>query len=292
MSAVGRLWRRAPAWRVCVMTAAAATALAAMFPPSLPKPFQRSGDGLQPLAVAPRAEPASGTQPARQAAARFVPQPAPANAHTSDLETPPPGPGRSGIIPFAGRFLPLPEGSWQDLVLARFADANGLQVSVLGRIDGTRLTGLMFGAAPTPVGGAPAPITLFEPCYAPGIIVRETVPAQPEQALLVHECWTLAVADLAGSASQKTGELLQPAFRRLAQLGVSVPDRMLALRYTRSASDGWMMALLLLPDPKMENAAVSRRVQAWAKRYAVQFRKGFDRTLTPAEVAPTAHPPV
>ena len=108
MSLIGRLWRRAPAWRFCLITAVAFTGLAAMFPPAIPHlpVFHRHHPGAdKPADVA--------HYNALSAAAPTVP------TDTGMIHMPPLDAGRSGIVPVAGRLLPLPAGVWHELALAR-----------------------------------------------------------------------------------------------------------------------------------------------------------------------------
>ncbi|HET9018858.1 MAG TPA: hypothetical protein VFN46_04695 [Acetobacteraceae bacterium] len=268
---MGRLWRRAPAWRLALAVAIGFTALAAMFPPAH-LPWRQTH--------AP--PPTDGT------AARYVPQPAPPPSDYGVVAFPPIGPGRAGIIPFAGRQLPLPAGSWQELALARSGGAVAEQGVLLGRIEAGRLTGLMLAAGPGPVGGEASPVPAVAACFVPDAIAHEIIPAAASASPLARECWTLAAFDRegAGSAAQ-TDDVLRGGFDRLARMGVAVPRRMLALRYVRTDEGGWLTALLLLPDRADDRAGAGKPLQAWIRRYAGALHKGFDATLTPADLTPS-----
>jgi len=265
MSAAARLWRRAPAWRVSLVCAIAATALAAMFPPAIPHRFAAAG--------------------ARDAPPRYMPQATavdPVNELASEL--PPLGPGRSGIIPFAGRQLPLPLGVWQELVLAKSGSSQATQVVLLGRLDGPRLTGLMLVAAPGPLGNAAGAAAGLGPCDTRDSIAHQTVPADMNRDPLSHECWVLVPLDMGAATSPaKTDPVLRRGFGRLQEMGVAAPGHMLGLDYVRSDPTGWMTVLLLLPG---EQPAASRRIQGWVRRFAPLLHKGFDGTLVAAELTP------
>jgi len=265
MSAAARLWRRAPAWRVSLVCAIAATALAAMFPPAIPHRFAAAG--------------------ARDAPPRYVPQATavdPVNELASEL--PPLGPGRSGIIPFAGRQLPLPLGVWQELVLAKSGSSQATQVVLLGRLDGPRLTGLMLVAAPGPLGNAAGAAAGLGPCDTRDAIAHQTVPADMNRDPLSHECWVLVPLDMGAATSPaKTDPVLRRGFGRLQEMGVAAPGHMLGLDYVRSDPTGWMTVLLLLPG---EQPGASRRIQGWVRRFAPLLHKGFDGTLVAAELTP------
>ncbi len=272
MSAAGRLWRRAPAWRVSLVCAIAATGLAAMFPPAFPHWFsEHSAAGRKDLGP------------------RYVPQTT-AVEPVYGIELPPLGPGRSGIIPFAGRQLPLPQGTWQELVLAKSGTSMAVQVALLGRIDGQRLTGLVLAAAPGPLGNAAGAAAGLGPCDVRDAIAHQIVPADMNRDPLSHECWSLVALDLAAATSPaKTDEVLRRGFGRLQEMGVAVPGHMLALDYVRSDPTGWLTVLLLVPG---EQPAASRRMQGWVRRFAPLLHKGFDGSLEAGELTPAvAHDP-
>ncbi|MBE7212594.1 MAG: hypothetical protein INR65_16365, partial [Gluconacetobacter diazotrophicus] len=153
MSAFARLWRRAPAWRVCVITGVAFAGLAAMFPPTLPR-FATGGLG------GGTSSPAGG--------ARFHPRPDPAPANYSGGRLIPDGAVRSGVIRVAGHDVPLPAGNWRSVGVAREGGADQLQIDVLARIENASLTGLMLIVAPTAMSGVAGPVGEPPPCADPG----------------------------------------------------------------------------------------------------------------------------
>ena len=273
MSAVGRLWRRAPAWRLSAAAAVAFTALAAMFPPPLPRWLPRHAT---PTMTAPTAD--------RDAGPRYVPQTQAAAAPDYGIAVfPPADAGRTGIIPFAGRQLPLPAGSWQELVLARSAGAAADQASLLGRIEHGRLTGLLLAASPGPVSGGGLPAGGFSPCFAPDAIAHQIIPTTSAQGPMARECWTLTAFD---AAQSRPDEMMRGGFERLDRMAVAVPDHMLAMRYLRTDDTGWLTVLLLLPDRSAQPPGDSRRLQAWIRRFVPILHKGFDGTLTAGELTP------
>lgn len=285
MTAVGRLWRRAPGWRVCLIAAIAFTALAAMFPPALP-PWLTHWPFAHPLAGADAGDTAATANSGKPAAARYVRQPDPALPDYETIESPPFGPGRAGAIPFAARLLALPSGTWQELILARGSGAVAVQAALFGRVEDRHLTGLMLAAAPDPLAGAAAPVTGLAPCFATDAIAHQIVPATPDQGPLTHECWTLTAFDMR-DAVMRSGldDVMRAGLDRLDGMSIIVPDHMLALRYLRSDETGWLTALLLLPERHAERPGADPRLPAWAKRFAALLHKGFDGTLTPGELA-------
>jgi hypothetical protein len=268
MSAFGRLWRRAPVWRVSLVCAIVSTALAAMFPPAIPR-WAADRVGAAGADLAPK----------------FVPQTAAVDpAH--GIELPPLGTGRSGIIPFAGRQLPLPAGAWQELVLAKSGAGMAVQAVLLGRIDGQRLTGLMMATAPGPFGNAAGEVAGLGPCDSRGSIAHQIVPADMDRDPLSRECWVLVPLDTgAADSPAKTNDVLSRGLGRLQAMGVAVPGLMLGMDYVRSDPTGWMTVLVLLPDSQ---PSASRRVQAWVRRFAPLLHKGFDGGLKADDVTPGA----
>lgn len=268
MSVIGRLWRRAPAWRLCVVAALAFTGLAVMFPPSLPH--------LPPL-IWPHGTRASGTGAHYHAEQSVGP---PQNG-VSDM--PAVGAGREGIIPFAGRQLPLPTGSWHEMAVARDENAK-VQLSLLNRIEGGRLTGLILVSAPQPQIGAVGSVDLPAPCFDPDAIDHHITPPVAGKSPFSHECWSLTVIDMrAATASKDPGNLVARDLGRLGDLGIGVSASMLRLTYARSGATGWRIANIFLPG----GVDTARSVALWAARFQGAMHKGYDRTLTAADLPPS-----
>ncbi len=249
-----------------------------MFPPSLPS---------WPLLPRPAGSAAGGAGAGAGTAAHYLPQPDPPAPDYGTIESPPVGAGRSGILPFAGRQVPLPAGTWQELVLARSGGADPVQVTVFARIEARRLSGLMLLAAPDPLSAAAGPVAGPQPCYAADAIAHQLIPAAPNQSLLAHECWTITPFDLTDPAARaRQDNVLRAGLDRLDRMGVAVPEHMLGTRFLRSDESGWLTALLLLPDRRDEGPAALRRLQDWVKHFAPLFHKGFDGTLVAADLTP------
>jgi len=269
MTVLGRLWRRAPAWRFCLVTAVACTGLAAMFPPSLPHM-----PSLHPAGTAPGGKTA--------AAAQYRSQPAPVPDDHGLLHLPPPGPDRQGIIPYAGRQVPLPAGIWHELVIARAGGPEQQQVMLLDRIENSHLTGLVLLISPAPLSGAAGQVGLPPPCTDPGRLVGHITPALPGDSPLTHECWAITPADMRDMATHSSNEVLKRGLARLGEMHIAVPDQMLGVSFVRSNDAGWQVATMLLPDRHL----TPHRTEDWATRFAIPMHKGFDHTLTPADLPP------
>ena len=281
MSVIGRLWRRAPAWRLCGAVAVACTAMTAMFPPALPRwpaGTLRAGD-VPGTAAAPSS--AGG-------AARYVPQPDSVPLDYATIEMLPPAPSRTGVIPHAGRMMPLPAGAWQTVAYARGAGVMAAQMTLLDRMEDGVLTGLLLVASPAPVGHVSGPAAAPLACVTPDVLARRLV-AGPAGDTYAHECWTIAAADLAepdGPDGQDA--LLKAGLGRLETLHVAVPEHMLVVRFVRSDGNGWMLATLFLPDRRATSPGALHRLEGWAGRFETLFHKGYEGTLVAADVTPAA----
>ena len=298
MSAMGRLWRRAPAWRLSLISAVAFTALAAMFPPPVPPQLRHwwpaflGGGATSKQNGTLLAGPALAGAPQGAAsplqAAHFTPQPDQAPLDSGSLEVPHSATDRSGVIPFAGRQVPLPAGTWKDLVLVRLGGIVPGQEEVLARIENGQLTGLLMADAPSPASGAAGPLATPAACYIDNTIMREIAPETPGQNPMAHECWILVDSDITAAASRaKVDDITRRALNRVDETGAHVPDHMLMMVYMRSSETGWLRVLLLLPATSDVTAASSHRIQNWVRRFAVEFHQGYDGKI-PASGIPQA----
>lgn len=270
MSAWGRLWRRAPAWRFCLFTAVTATALAAMFPPTPP-------------AWRPTWWPQQGGM---VGSPRFTPQPSPVAPRYTISAFPALGPGRSGIIPFAGHQLPLPLGSWQELLLIRGSGELMFDVMVLGRIEDGRLTGLIEASTPSLPGTAGGRAELPPGCLATDALAHRITAANPNDPT-DHECWTLVPTNLTQGvwqAGQQTIEGL--ALRRLGDLHVNVPEHALLFNYIRTNDGGVQHVTIALPDERVRQHSQVQRLQEWADRFETKLNQGFLGTLAANDLTP------
>ena len=244
-----------------------------MFPPTVPRWLRTA-----PL-------PASEPLPQGADTARYVPQPPPPVPDYGVAVLPPLGVDRTGIIPFAGRLLPLPRGNWQELVLGRSGGDVPGQAMLLARIERGHLTGLLLAAAPTPVAGAAAPVSGAAACFTPDAIAHQIITTNAARDPTARECWTLASYDPA-----KPDEMMRGGFDRLDHMGIPVPEHLLALRYLRGDATGWLTVLVLLPETLPETGAgtveASRRLEAWMRRFAPMLHKGFENTLTAHDLTP------
>lgn len=264
MSVAGRLWRRAPAFRALLVTALASTALLAMFPPRLP----HLGHASPPADTGPH---------------YAAPRPG-APLDYSTINMPPPGPGRSTLIPFAGRQVPLPAGRWTEAALVRAGGPAAMQALSLTRVQDGRLTGVLVAAGTS----ATAPVSLLrQSCIdVTGHAVHDLVPPGNTDPA-VQECWA---ARHVTTAELRTKNSLDPlvakSLDRLDKVGVTLPARLIILHYNRDSGDGLLSMRLLLPEPASNADAevMARRSEAWMRRWLPLMHRGFDDTLKPADV--------
>lgn len=267
MSAIGRLWRRAPAWRLCLVTAIVCTGLAAMFPPGLPQ--LRWPGGLS-------------RHPDNPLHAMFNPKTVPTPPRNGLLTLPPPDPGRQGIIAYAGRLLPLPTGNWQELAVARADGADLEQAMLLDRVEGGRLTGMILALAPSALSGAAGPVDLPTVCNDPARLAGYVTPVLPGQSPLTHEFWAITSLDMQKKNEQSRDDILPRGLQQLGALNVAVPDHMLAVVFVRSDETGWRETTIMTPDRHDLH-----RLTDWATRFAAVMHKGFDHTLSAADLKPS-----
>ena len=274
MTAWARLWRRAPAWRFCLFGAVGMTALAAMFPPTPPdwlaywQPWQTAAGS------------ASGPAP------RFVPQPDAAPPTYSTFQMPAFGHTRSGIIPFAGRQLPLPVGQWQELAVARNRGSLMETIALLARIEDNHMTGMVITTAPESPGIVAGTTSMPKICLEAGTLAHRVAPSAPDMPLS-HECWTIVDEDMtAGPWAAGQNSLERHALERLGLIHASVAKHMLAWRYFISGNGGFMQTIILVPDERATELAQVTRLQEWGERFAARLSKGFNGTLTQADLTP------
>ena len=271
MSVVGRLWRRAPAFRVCLMVALASTALAAMFPPHPPAFVSKL----------------HGRAPDQQA--HFTPPPAAAPLDYSSIDLPPIETQRSRLIPFAGRQLPLPAGKWAEVALLRSGGPFAVQALVLTRLQSSRLTGMIIVTGTPPVEPASLHVQPVNQCVdASDPVLQDPAPTL-HRDLAMRDCWSvspLPAAALTDATSQNM--LLKRSLDRLRALGVTLPAALSAAYYVRAGDDGGMTMRIMLAGPATSGAARDRRTQSWMQRWVPLLRQGFDGSLRPADVTPQA----
>ncbi len=197
MTAAGRLWQCAPAWRGTVLLAALLTALVVAYPPAPPPPALSGGS--------------------------YAPPPA-------AVEPFPNAPVHSGSIGFGGVMVPLPAGGWRQLHGFHGGTGKGQFGGVtLLRFQGRRLTGAIMiqGSTETdPVGEPQKPVS----CVSAGFPALRHVVEGPHVVCILARPYAFAqnwapIPPVAGS----TADLLRTTIATLQKEGIALPPVVLAV---------------------------------------------------------------
>jgi hypothetical protein len=287
MSAFGRLWARAPAWRAALFLTIGCGALAALFPPGQP-------EVAMPARLAPvvaRAEPAAAP----------VQAPAAASTASPEANLPVPGQTYSDRLPFGSQSVPLPPGYWLAVAVGNNPQTPGVpNASVfLALVLGERV------AAAAVISGS----TATEP-QAAGF----PVPADAQIPAFYYRRVLVAVdhgpADFwfcgASIPSRWADPLRQAAIASLAQQHIGLADRFDSVVFRLSDKRNWLAAEFMFPAPAgeaaagpwTEQAALSdaavlphiEKVRRWGKAWHDVLRRGFEGGADPADGARIALP--
>ena len=283
MSAFGRLWRRAPSWRLALFGAIGCTTLAALFPPALPA--RLSGALVASPLLHPHLPHPGTAAAAANAGAHFAMPPDAAAPDYGTLAAPPLGAPRHGTIAFAGRQVPLPAGDWIELVLVRSGGPHPLQSIVLGRTGGGQVTGILSLTAPPPMTVTDDGVRPSGACYDPASLASQHVDAGADP--LARECWVMRPVRTSEITDPKREFVIQRrAIARLQAMDVTVPPSLIELRWFRSDAGGWLGATLLVrPQPD----GASRAESGWMQRWSRLLHRGYDNAAPgPAAADPTA----
>jgi hypothetical protein len=223
---------------------------------------------------------------AATSSARFTPQTDATLAQSGMLALPPPGPGRSGLIAFAGRQVVLPRGQWMTVMLSRSGAPALLQSTLLARIEGGHLTGLLLLLGPDPLSHASGPLAAPEACFDMKAIAVESVPEPSGSNPTTHECWNLSVSHiLDADAASRLREPLKSAVDRLRSEVAALPKSLLEATFFRSDSTGWLAATFQLPEQHAGSASDYRHLEAWMRKYATTFHRGYGGQISADDLA-------
>lgn len=150
------------------------------------------------------------------------------------LAAPPITSDLSGAIPFAGRILPLPAGTWHPVLTTQSGPHGELLSNVLVRAEGGIVTGVVIARASTqslPVSTVDA---MNNGCHDDRNYVSKIVPS----ASKVMECWFTSHVQIEGQPLSDSVDI-QTAFNRLHVLGFPIPYVMLVAtwNYAEAATD-------------------------------------------------------
>lgn len=259
-----QLWQRAPIWRLTGLLAALLTLLCLLFPWRPPVTAQATA-AASPATYAPQPRPAvvpaAATAQAMPPAASAAPAPTPVNptpVQTAKLSMATPdnhGPtvdGLDGAI--AGRHLsgslrvdgfdvPLPPGDWLQLASAHFKQfaATG-EILMLGRVKNRRLVGYIRITAGRSMASPPAGFPGTPGCDRQSentnILVNEGQEPFGHQACWMIDHSFLVPLQAWADRANKLPALERAAAGDLAAKGVSYPEEMISLRFTRAETWG------------------------------------------------------
>ena len=274
MSAFGRLWSRAPAWRAALLLTIAGGALAALFPPWQPEVAVPAR--LAPVVV--RAEPA--------AAPAQTPSPA-APVASPQANVPIPGQTYSDRLPFGSQSVPLPPGYWLTVAVANNPQPSGVPNSsvFLAMVLGERVAAAAVISGSTAAEPQAAGFPVPPDAQIPAFYYRRVMTAVDHGPADFWFC---------GSSlpSKWTDPLRQAAMAALVQQHVGLPDRFDSVVFRLSDKRNWLAAEFMFPAPAgeaaagpwTEAAALSdaavlphiEKVRRWGKAWHDVLRRGFE----------------
>lgn len=265
MTALGRLWRRAPVWRRALYLTATATTLAVLFPPPPIAPY------LGVVAVVPK-EPGTVAAPvAVPALAQSVPQP---------------GMTYSDRLPFGTQSVPLPVGRWLALVRQTGDTPNGPALSVFlalelgGRVVAVASITGSFADNPKEAG-YPAPLE----AQIPNFYYRRVY------ASVDHGPVDLWIAGVTTTAKWND-QYRQAAIGAIQHRAMVVPGQFDTVVYRLADRRNWLSAEFMFTDatrdtapvrpwtdvallPDTSNVSYIEKVRRWGKAWHGVMKRGF-----------------
>ncbi len=283
MTAVGRLWRRAPLWRLALAATLVFGALTALYPappPRLPSWIHRPAWlHLPPWLPSPPAPQAATASPA-----------ASPSRDASGVVATPIDPPLHGTLTVGGRTVPLPAGDWHELVAGRNEQAAEITATVLGRWQGARLTGFLKVLATTGPADGGGEAGVDAECNSNSNYERAT------WSDTGRTCWFVRKTDIPPPSEAAAGparDIDDAAMRRIRDLGVAVPAWLSAAVWSHADGSEMMVYELLVANGRNPNdqSAALGAVKAWMSRFAPFLHRGFDGKLDPNSIRAAARDP-
>ncbi|GBQ67790.1 hypothetical protein AA103196_1771 [Ameyamaea chiangmaiensis NBRC 103196] len=317
------MWVRAPLWRLCLYLTVFFAALALIYPAPY---LLRAVPVLDPIVsrvnhwlgrdTAPTAAPAPSDNGAASGGGGSAAVPPPAAdssaasdpANTEQVATPPITADLHAAIPFAGRILPLPAGTWHPVLSTQAGPHRELLTNVLVRTDRGVVTGVVVAHGSTSSMPPSTVSDLENGCHDDRNYMSRVVPAGPRGM----ECWTTNYAMLDQKPMTMNPDV-NAAFERLHVLGFQVPPLMLMGTWNRAdaAADGGVnlenVTILLsparpgtitLPNPPEAylkealksvpaSADLVNRLNTWMTGWVKILKDGYDGKIK-ADAIPAA----
>ncbi|NHO32458.1 hypothetical protein [Acetobacter fallax] len=273
MSAASRLWRRAPLWRLALFGMVFFSAITVFYPaPWLLRvfpPFSRLTHKVDHM-LGRDAPPAAGSDETAASETGQAPPPAPAGGNASQgtgmAAAPPIDSELTDILPFAGRQLPLPAGTWHPVVTTQDGPHGELTSNVLVRTDKGVVTGVIIARATTASVPPDGVGEIEAPCHDDRDYMRRVLGSTAHSSQCVATYSTLTISDnVSGSAT------INWAFKRLHVLGFPMPPVLVSALWSHivQAQDGGVnfqtVEIALSPaDPG--SAKLSTSLDDWSKQ--------------------------
>ncbi|WP_205839578.1 hypothetical protein [Neokomagataea tanensis] len=218
MTALVRLWKRAPLWRTAFLLGGACAGLTAFFPTQ---------------ALKHRAPWLPGHAPNAQGTAAQGAAPAPDDS--GKLGLPDPNILQTGSIHIAGHTIPLPAGDWHPILTGQTGPRGELSEQFLARMDRGVITGIVIVRAtqiPIPTS---AVLNLDAPCHDDRNYFAQISEKAAPTGLPVEECTFTSSALPQGAASGEQS-FDQAAFARLNTLAYPIPPIMINIGWFHVAA--------------------------------------------------------
>lgn len=264
-TAAGRVWRRAPLWRLVLTAALAFGVLSALYPaPSLHLPlWLHLPKGKQAAAVPP------------------APPPPPQAKGSVEARVMPVEPTMHGVITVAGRTVPLPAGDWHELAAAREEDVAEISDIVLGRWQGGALTGLLEVRASTGPAEGGQRAGVIKDCDSYDNFTSKWSDGG-------QTCWLIRKINIPapGTDPAAAHTMIGASLARLQMLGVTAPPWLAAAVWSHASGSEMMNYALMVANGRdmHDQSAALASLQGWMTRFAPLLRRGFDGRLDPAAV--------
>lgn len=230
MSAFTRLWQRAPLWRTALITTGVCGVFSVLFPapwlvnrlPYYGTLTSKVGHMMGRSAPGTEAQPDGGDE-----GRRMVSQP-PMDAQFE------------GVIPFAGRQLPLPAGKWHPVLNYQDDVEHGeVLTSIFVRSEQGAVTGFIIAQATTQSLPASATEQLEAQCHSTFNFTVGDLPQDGNRT----ECWMTSPIKVVNNLFITSNQALQgmlssplfipPALQRLGMMGFQLPPVLVDAAWTR-----------------------------------------------------------
>ncbi|WP_336944817.1 hypothetical protein [Asaia sp. HN010] len=283
MSAVSRLWRRAPVWRFFLYAGGFFLVLGLIFP----TPFITRHTGWAHALT--RYLPSFGSSPDKgeaesAAGSSTSPGQGSPDGQGNDLSdparfiTPDISAALTGAIPFGGHNLPLPAGVWHPVLSGQYGPNERMLLNVLVRTDRGIVTGVMI--ASTTNQDVPLDVVedAYNHCHDDRNYHSAVLAERPDGET---ECTYVAPAFMGANNTTLGDTLLQLAFKRLTTLGFPMPSVFVnaSWLYNRGAgarAKGTTSVMLLIAPTQPGTVVLRAPLPFWDKRMISQSRPALD----------------